>query len=257
MKIVILAGGRGTRMSEVTAVIPKPMVEVAGKPLLWYVMNIYSLQGFNDFILAVGYKGEKIKEYFANLALLSSDFQTDLTTGKTTILKDKKPDWKVTIVDTRPATGTGGSIKKLAEYIDGDEFMLTYGDGVSDVNLHELLKFHRSHGKLATITAVTMPRFGIVEVESDGRVSSLQEKRLEHSPLINGGFMVLSKKVLDYIDGPETALETTPMQRLCEKGELYAYVHRGFWKPVDNLRDRADLETMLLDKDSRLRSWLI
>ena len=253
MKVVILAGGRGTRMGEVTSAIPKPMVEVAGKPLLLYIMESYAAYGFKDFIIAVGYKGEIIKEYFANLQVILSDYRINLLTGKTTILKDRKPDWNITIVDIGNNTGTGGSIKKLAEYIDGNEFMLTYGDGVADVNIDELLKFHRAHGKLATITAVKMPRFGIVTVEREGRVSSFQEKRLENSPLINGGFMVLSKKVVDYIEGPETVFETTPMQKLCEDGELYAYIHNGFWRAVDTLRDRADLEEVLNDKNSKVK----
>ncbi|MEM3265169.1 MAG: sugar phosphate nucleotidyltransferase [Thermoplasmata archaeon] len=238
MKVVILAGGRGTRMSEVTSVIPKPMVEVAGKPLLWYIMNIYSSYGFNEFILAVGYKKEKIEEYFADS-------------------KNNKLNWKVSIVDVNinRNTGTGGAIREVADYIDGDEFMMTYGDGVADINLDALLKFHRGHGRLATITAVKMPRFGIVTVENDGRVSAFQEKNLEHSPLINGGFMVLSKKVIDYIDGPETAFETTPMEKLCRDGELYAYVHKGFWKAVDSLRDKMDLEAVLTDKDNKVKLW--
>lgn len=240
MKVVILAGGRGTRMSEVTSVIPKPMVEVAGKPLIWYVMNIYSSYGFNDFIIAAGYKAEEIKKYFAEP-------------------KNKKPVWKMSIIDVdiNRNTGTGGAIKEVADYIDGAEFMLTYGDGVADININDLLKFHHSRGKLATITAVRMPRFGIVTVEGDGKVSSFQEKRLEYSPLINGGFMVLSKKVIDYIDGPRTAFETAPMERLYEEGQLYAYVYNGFWMAVDSLRDKMDLEAVLADKTRKVEPWQI
>ncbi len=255
MKVVILAGGYGTRMSELTANMPKPLVEVAGKPLIWYIMNIYAAHGYNDFIVAAGYKAEKIKEYFANIATLSNDFQTELASGKTTILKERKPDWRVAVVDTGLDTMTGGRVRRLAEYIDGEDFMLTYGDGVADIDIKELVKFHKAHGKLATITAVRMPRFGMVNVEDGGKVSSFQEKRLDNSPLINGGFMVFSKKVIDYIEGDDTALEAVPMQRLCAAGELYAYKHNGFWSPVDTLRDRTELETILLDKNGKVKLW--
>jgi glucose-1-phosphate cytidylyltransferase len=249
MKVVILAGGYGTRLSEITSTIPKPMVDIAGKPLLWYIMNIYSSQGFNDFVIACGYKGDKIKEYFSNLSNTTDDFTIDMAKGTKDVVKEKTPDWKVTVVDTGLDTLTGGRLKKVAEYISEDTFMLTYGDGVADININGLLRFHRSHGKKATITAVRMPRFGVLQIENDGRVSSFQEKRLEHSPLINGGFMVLSKSVLDYIDNDHTPLESLPMQKLSEDEELYAYVHNGFWKCVDTLRDKQELEDIIKNRE--------
>ncbi len=253
MKVIILAGGYGTRLSEITSSIPKPMVDVAGKPLLWHIMNIYSRQGFDDFIIACGYKGEKIKEYFLNLSNTINDFTVDVAKGTHDIVKSKTPKWKVTVVDTGLDTMTGGRIKRVAEYIPDDTFMLTYGDGVADINLHELLKFHQAHGKKATITAVRMPRFGVISVEKDGKVSEFQEKRLDHSPLINGGFMVLSKGVLKYIDNDQTPLESLPMQKLSENNELYAYIHNGFWKCVDTLRDRQELEEIIINK--RVSLW--
>ena len=254
MKVVILAGGYGTRLSEETSVIPKPLVEVAGKPLLWYIMKTYSHCGFNDFIIAAGYKSEKIKSYFADLALASDDFKIDLSTGKVEILKKKAPDWKITVVDTGIETMTGGRIKRAAEHIKEDTFMLTYGDGISDINIKKLLDFHNKHGKIATLTAVRMPRFGILEMDGD-LVTSFQEKRLDHSPFINGGYMVLSKKVLDYIEGDEMPFETIPLQRLSEDRELCAYKYEGFWKCVDTLKDKKDLEKIFEKGEGAAEIW--
>ena len=254
MKVVILAGGYGTRLSEETSVVPKPLVEVAGKPLLWYIMKTYSHWGFDDFIIASGYKSDKIKSYFANLAIASDDFNVDLSTGKVEILKKTAPNWKVTVIDTGIETMTGGRIKKAAEYIKDDTFMLTYGDGVSDINIRKLLNFHNKHGKMATLTAVRMPRFGILEMDGD-LVASFQEKRLDSSPFINGGYMVLSKKVLEYIDGDETPFETRPLQKLSEDGELCAYRYEGFWKCVDTLKDKKDLGEILERRDKVTKIW--
>lgn len=254
MKVVILAGGYGTRLSEETSVVPKPLVEVAGKPLLWYIMKTYSHWGFNDFIIAAGYKSEKIKSYFADLALASDDFKIDLSTGKVEILKKKAPDWKITVVDTGIETMTGGRIKRAAEHIKEDTFMLTYGDGISDINIKKLLDFHNKHGKIATLTAVRMPRFGILEMDGD-LVTSFQEKRLDHSPFINGGYMVLSKKVLDYIEGDEMPFETIPLQRLSEDRELCAYKYEGFWKCVDTLKDKKDLEKIFEKGERGAEIW--
>jgi glucose-1-phosphate cytidylyltransferase len=256
MKVVILAGGYGTRLSEETSVIPKPLVEVAGKPLLWYIMKTYSHWGFNDFIIAAGYKSEKIKSYFADLALASDDFKIDLSTGKVEILKKKAPDWKITVVDTGIETMTGGRIKRAAEHIKEDTFMLTYGDGISDINIKKLLDFHNKHGKIATLTAVRMPRFGILEMDGD-LVTSFQEKRLDHSPFINGGYMVLSKRVLDYIDGDKMPFETMPLQRLSEDRELCAYKYEGFWKCVDTLKDKKDLEKIFENGDGVAEIWKV
>lgn len=254
MKVVILAGGYGTRLSEETSVVPKPLVEVAGKPLLWYIMKTYSHWGFNDFIIAAGYKSEKIKSYFADLALASDDFKIDLSTGKVEILKKKAPDWKITVVDTGIETMTGGRIKRAAEHIKEDTFMLTYGDGISDINIKKLLDFHNKHGKIATLTAIRMPRFGILEMDGD-LVTSFQEKRLDHSPFINGGYMVLSKKVLDYIEGDEMPFETIPLQRLSEDRELCAYKYEGFWKCVDTLKDKKDLEKIFEKGEGAAEIW--
>lgn len=254
MKVVILAGGYGTRLSEETSVVPKPLVEVAGKPLLWYIMKTYSHWGFNDFIIAAGYKSEKIKSYFADLALASDDFKIDLSTGKVEILKKNAPDWKITVVDTGIETMTGGRIKRAAEHIKEDTFMLTYGDGISDINIKKLLDFHNKHGKIATLTAVRMPRFGILEMDGD-LVTSFQEKRLDHSPFINGGYMVLSKKVLDYIEGDEMPFETIPLQRLSEDRELCAYKYEGFWKCVDTLKDKKDLEKIFEKGERGAEIW--
>lgn len=248
MKVVILAGGYGTRLSELTNNIPKPLVEINGKPLIWYIMKIYESYGFNEFIIALGYKGDKIKEYFLNLPNTAKDLTIEIRKGTHEILNDNAPDWKVTLVETGLDTLTGGRIKKVAAHIPEDTFMLTYGDGVADINIKELLEFHKSHGKKATITAVRMPRFGVLSVEKDGRISSFQEKRLEHSPLINGGFMVLSKEVIDYIEDDYTPFETTPMQKLSDSNDLYAYTHNGFWKCVDTLRDKQELDDIISQK---------
>ncbi|MDE1860598.1 MAG: glucose-1-phosphate cytidylyltransferase [Candidatus Micrarchaeota archaeon] len=255
MKVVILAGGYGTRLSEETANIPKPLVEIAGKPLIWYILKAYASQGFNDFIIACGYKGDKLKNYFMSLAHSSNDFTIDVSKNRTEVLNSKVPDWKVTLIDTGLNTMTGGRIKRLKKYIDGDTFMLTYGDGVSDVDLKALLRFHKAHGRKATLTAVRMPRFGILNIEGKGKVTSFQEKRLDQSPFINGGFMVLSKSVIDYIDDDKTSFETYPLQKLAEEGELYAFKHEGFWKAVDNIRDKQELEKIMESDDPRVKLW--
>ncbi len=257
MKVVILAGGFGSRLSELTTNLPKPLIEIAGKPLIWYIMKTYASYGFNDFIVACGYKGDKLREYFTRLFHMSNDIRVNLSDNKLEVLKNNSPDWKVTLVDTGLNTMTGGRIKRLADYIDGDTFMLTYGDGVSDIDITDLLKFHKSHGKKATFTAVRMPRFGIVEVASDGKVTSFQEKRLDNSPFINAGYMVLSKSVLDYIDGDETPFETVPLEKLYENGELFAYKHNGFWKAVDTLRDKMELEHELNNGEGKVKLWKV
>lgn len=250
MKTVILAGGRGTRLSEETGVIPKPLVEIAGKPLLWYIMKTYSSYGYNEFIVAGGYKCEKLKEYFINLANTTNDLTIDIARNEIDIINKKVENWKVTVVDTGLDTFTGGRIKKIKDYVD-DIFMLTYGDGVADINLGSLIDFHKSHGGLATITAVRMPRFGILNIDKSGKVLDFQEKRIEHSPFINGGFMVLSKKVMDYIQGDEP-FEIQPMLRLIDAGELFAYKHEGFWHAVDTIWDKRDLEEMIFNKKVKL-----
>lgn len=255
MKVVILAGGYGTRLSEVTTNIPKPLVEVAGKPLIWYIMKIYASQGFNDFVVACGYKGEKLKEYFINLFNTTNDYSINTSKNEIKILKNNSPDWNITLIDTGLNTQTGGRIKRVADYIDGDTFMLTYGDAVGGINLNKLIAFHKSHGKKATITAIKTPRWGVIGMSADGKVTSFQEKRLQSTSLANGGFMVLSKSVIDYIGGDEVAFEMGPMEQLVEKGELYAYKYEGFWKAVDTLRDKIELENIL--NEGKVNLWKV
>lgn len=256
MKTIILAGGYGSRLSEETATIPKPLVEVAGRPLIWHIMRHYASYGFNDFIVACGYKADKIKEYFLNLSLTSNDFTVDIAQNKTSILADKRPNWMVTLVDTGLGTATGGRIKKIEEtgiLNDDDTFMMTYGDGVSDVNIEKLERFHQSHKKKATLTAVPMPRFGMLEMK-DAKVVSFKEKRLHDAPLISGGFFVLNKSVLDYIEDYKTPFETTPLEGLAKDDELRAFKHMGYWRCCDTLKDKQlmeeELHNMELDASS-------
>jgi glucose-1-phosphate cytidylyltransferase len=245
MKVVILAGGFGSRLSEETVVRPKPMVEVGGKPLLWHIMNIYAAHGFTEFIVALGYKAEYIKEYFLNFYAVNNDITVDLATGKTTIHDGKQPAWVVHLVDTGLNTLTGGRAKRLAPWLEDDEtFMMTYGDGVADVDVTDLVRFHREHGRLATLTAVrSPPRFGAI-VEEEGRVQRFSEKPVGGEGRINGGFFVLSRKVLDYIDGDEMSWEREPLERLARDGQLVAYHHDGFWQPTDTLREKELLERL-------------
>lgn len=253
MKTVILAGGYGTRLSEITSNIPKPLVEVAGRPLIWYIMKIYASQGFNEFVVACGYKGDKLKDYFMHMSSSTNDYTINTHTNNIKVLKNNSPDWDITLIDTGLNTLTGGRIKRIADYLDGDTFMLTYGDGIADIDLHKLIAFHKNHGKKATLTAIKMPRYGIVSLSDTGKVIAFQEKRVENAPLANGGFMVLSKSVIDYIEGDNVAFETTPMEKLMENNELYAYRHEGFWKCVDNLRDKIDLENII--NEGKIKLW--
>ena len=245
MKVVILAGGFGSRLSEETEARPKPMVEVGGKPLLWHIMNIYAAHGFTEFIIALGYKAEVIKEYFLNFYALNNDITIDLETGKTTIHDGRQPPWKVHLVDTGLNTLTGGRVKRLRPWLDDeDTFMMTYGDGVADVDVSALVRFHRRHGRLATLTAVRpQARFGAI-VESEGRVERFSEKPVGAEGRVNGGFFVLSRRVLDYIDGDETSWEREPLERLAADGQLGAFPHDGFWQPTDTLREKRLLEQL-------------
>lgn len=247
MKTIILAGGVGSRLAEETTLRPKPMVEIGGKPILWHIMNIYSFHGYRDFIVASGYKGEIIKDYFSNFVLRNSDLQIDLKTGRQQIVNAGAPDWKVTVVDTGIDTLTGGRLRRLQNWIGGETFMATYGDGVADVDLKALVSFHRKHGKKATVTAVTPPpRFGGLELDGD-RVACFTEKPHNADGWINGGFFVFEPSVLDYIAGDTVSLEREPLERLAEDGELMAFRHRGFWHPMDTLRDRQHLENLWND----------
>ncbi len=244
MKVVILAGGLGARISEKTHDRPKPMIEIGEMPLLWHLMNIYSAYGFNEFIIALGYRGDVIKEYFLNFFHLSSDISVDLQTGKTRVHRRQVLDWKIDLVDTGLHTQTGGRLKRLKEWIGDETFMMTYGDGLYNVNIAELIDFHRKQKKLATITAVRPPaRFGHLEFNGD-RISSFTEKSQAKEGWVNGGFFVLEPQVLDYIEGDETAWELKPLERLALDGELYSYFHHGFWQPMDTLREQKQLEAL-------------
>src|SRR3990167_3516198 len=244
MKAVILAGGLGTRLSEESHTKPKPMVEIGGKPILWHIMKIYSAHGLNDFIILCGYKGYLIKEYFANYFLHNSDVTFYMKTNQMEIHHQEVEPWSVTLVDTGENTLTGGRLKRVASYLNNEDFCFTYGDGVGDVDISALVQFHKSHGKLATLTAAQVPgRFGQLHLEG-ARVSSFKEKPLSENGWINGGFFVLSPKVIEYIDGDNTMWEREPMERLAEAAELNAFLHRGFWQPMDTLRDKNLLEEL-------------
>lgn len=245
MKVVILAGGFGTRLSEYTKVIPKPMVEIGGKPILWHIMNHYAKYGYKDFVIALGYKGEVIKNYFLQYYALNNDFTIDLSNNHVDYVNERHTDWKVTLVDTGQASLTGGRVKRLQPVIGNEDFMLTYGDAVSDVNIAELVKTHYQSGKLATVTAVhPAARFGELQLSGEGFVTSFKEKPQVNQGWINGGFFVLSPKIFDYIDGDRTTFEAEPLERLASEGQLKAYLHDGFWQCMDTVRDREKLNEM-------------
>jgi glucose-1-phosphate cytidylyltransferase len=255
MKVAILAGGVGSRLAEETEIKPKPMVEIGGRPILWHIMMHYAHHGFNEFVIALGYKGEVIKKYMIDYANLSSNLSVDLSTGKVDIQSGVRPDWRVQLVDTGIATLTGGRIKRLEPFLGDGTFMLTWGDGVSDVNLQELLRFHRAHGKLATMTAVRPPaRFGHLVFEGD-RVAEFLEKPQAMEGWINGAFFVLEPGVFKYIDGDETQWEREPMERLAADGQLMAYRHSSFWQCMDTLRDKKLLEDLWQKGGAPWKVW--
>jgi glucose-1-phosphate cytidylyltransferase len=255
MKVLILAGGFGTRLSEETEIRPKPMVEIGGKPILWHIMKIYSHYGFNDFVILLGYKGYYIKEYFANYYLHQSDVTIDITTGRIEVLNNSSEPWKVTLLDTGLNTMTGGRIKRAKTIVGNETFMLTYGDGVGDVNILELLKFHKSYGKAITVTAAQPEgRFGALDIGENSIVKAFQEKPKGDGAWVNAGFFVCEPKVFDYIEGDSTVFEKEPLQKLAEDGELYAFKHKGFWKPMDTLRDKLELQKLW---DSGKAPWKI
>ena len=258
MKVVILAGGFGTRISEESQFKPKPMIDLGGRPILWHIMKLYSHYGFNDFVICAGYKQEVIKEYFANYFLHSSDVTFDFTAGKQDVVVHQAAaePWKVTVVDTGLHTLTGGRVKRVKNYLEGERFFLTYGDGVSDVNIAELLKFHERHGRLVTITSVNPgQRFGALDIASDGRIISFREKAKGDGGLINGGFMVCEPGFLDFISGDETVLERDPMERTAQVGQLMAFRHDGFWQPMDTLREKQALERLWADGNAPWKVW--
>jgi glucose-1-phosphate cytidylyltransferase len=255
MKVVILAGGFGTRLSEETDIKPKPMVEIGGKPILWHIMKIYSHYGFNNFVICLGYKGYVIKEYFANYFLHMSDVTIDLKNNKMEIHNVKAESWKVTLVDTGLNTMTGGRIKKIQSYIGNETFMLTYGDGVGNINIKELLDFHKKHGKYATLTAVQPSgRFGALDL-NDSEIKAFKEKPKGDGAWINGGFFVLEHQIFDYIEGDETIWEREPLENLAKDGQLMAYKHKGFWKPMDTLRDKRELEALWQSGNPPWKVW--
>jgi len=244
MKVVILAGGLGTRLAEETSMRPKPMVEIGGRPILWHIMKLYSAQGINDFIVCAGYKGYMIKEYFFNYYMHNSDVCVDLASNAVQMLNNHAEPWKVTVADTGESTMTGGRIRRVRDYVGNETFCLTYGDGVADVDLRALLEFHKKSGRLATLTGVQTPsRFGCIKPDGD-RISKFQEKPEGEGTWINGGFMVLEPKVFDYLGDDTCIFEREPLERLAAEGELGMYRHHGFWKPMDALRDKQLLETM-------------
>lgn len=257
MKVVILAGGFGTRISEESHLRPKPMVEIGEKPILWHIMKYYSSFGYNDFIICCGYKQYVIKEYFAQYYLHMSDITFDFTDGNNMIIHNNKSEpWKVTLVDTGLNTMTGGRIKRVASYIEDETFMLTYGDGVCNVNIHELLKYHKEHNKIATLTAIQPGgRFGRLDIDDDNDINSFKEKSKEDGGWINGGFMVLNPKVINYIEGDDTVFENEPLESLAKEKQLCAFKHYGFWQCMDTLRDKELLENLWLKNKAPWKIW--
>lgn len=254
MQVVILAGGLGTRISEESVLRPKPMIEIGGNPILWHIMKIYSAAGLNDFIICCGYKGYMIKEYFANHVLHMSDITVDMERNAIEVHSKKAAPWRVTLVDTGESTQTGGRLKRIESYITGD-FCMTYGDGVGSVNIPKLLSFHKEHGKLATMTATQPPgRFGALQI-SGTTITSFLEKPSGDGNWINGGFFVLSPKVLDRIEGDEDMWERKPLESLAADGELQAFFHDGFWQPMDTLRDKNHLESLWQSKKAPWKVW--
>jgi len=256
MKAVILAGGLGTRLSEETALRPKPMVEIGGKPILWHIMKIYSYHGVNDFIVCCGYKGYVIKEYFANYFLHMSDITFDMQQNQMIVHHKRAEPWQVTLVDTGDHSMTGGRLLRVADYVrDEEAFCLTYGDGVSDVDITASIDYHRSHGKAATVTATYPPgRFGALDIQ-DGAIRSFMEKPRGDGGMINGGFFVLSPRVLDYLTDDKTVWEQQPLQGLASNGELMAFEHAGFWQPMDTLRDKIHLEELWTSGKAPWKTW--
>jgi len=257
MKVVILAGGLGTRISEETDLKPKPMIEIGGKPILWHIMKTYSYHGINDFIICCGYRGYMIKEYFANYFLHMSDVTFDMQNNKMEVHKRHAEPWRVTLVDTGADTMTGGRLKRVASYLEGeDAFCFTYGDGVSDIDITNLIKFHYSHGLHATLTATYLPgRFGALDIHADQRITAFEEKPKGDGGMINGGFFVLSPKVIDLIANDQTVWEREPLKTLAKSNQLKAFQHEGFWQPMDTLRDKNNLEEIWKSGKAPWKIW--
>jgi glucose-1-phosphate cytidylyltransferase len=256
MKVVILAGGFGTRISEESVVRPKPMIEIGGMPILWHIMKIYSYHGFNDFIICLGYKGYMVKEYFTNYFYHMSDITVDLKSNHVEIHKNEAEPWKVTLVDTGDETMTGGRVKRIQKYVDDERFMLAYGDSVSDLDINGLIKHHEKKKKLATITAIRpVGRFGALSMTSDGDVNKFVEKPKGDGDYVNGGYFVLEPEVFNYISGDSTIWEREPLERLAIDGQLSAFKHDGFWAPMDTLRDKQYLEGLWNKEQAPWKKW--
>ena len=257
MKVLILAGGLGSRLSEETTLKPKPMIEIGGKPILWHILKIYSYYGFNEFIILLGYKGYLVKEYFTNYFRHMSDLTVDMKTNTIHYHNNKAEPWQVTLIETGTETMTGGRVLRGKKYIGDEPFMLTYGDGVADINIKELVNFHQKHGKSITMTSVQPEgRFGALNIDANNKVEKFQEKPKGDGSWINGGFFVCKSAVFDYIkDGDKTIFEKSPLENLAKDGELYTYKHKGFWKPMDTLRDKMQLEELIENRKAPWIKW--
>lgn len=257
MKVIILAGGFGTRISEESHLRPKPMIEIGGRPILWHIMKLYSFYGYNDFIICAGYKQHMIKQYFADYYLHQSDITFDFTKENQMVVHNNVAEpWRVTIVDTGLNTMTGGRIKRIQKYIGNEAFMLTYGDGVSNVNINELVNYHKEHGKIATLTAVNVgQRFGVLGIGENNQIHSFREKNDMDGSMINAGYMVLEPEIFDYIDGDETVFEKEPLESVAKNGQLMAYKHEGFWQCMDTQRDKMSLEKQWNEGKALWKVW--
>jgi glucose-1-phosphate cytidylyltransferase len=257
MKVVILAGGFGTRISEESHLKPKPMIEIGGRPILWHIMKIYSFHGFNDFVICLGYKGYSIKEYFAHYFLHESDITFDFRNNNQQIIHNHSAEpWRVTLVNTGMETMTGGRVRRVRPYVGEEPFLLTYGDGVSSVNIRKLVDFHTAHGKYATVTSIqTIGRFGAIDLTDENFVRGFQEKPKGDGFWINGGFFVMQPEVFNYLDTDETVLERAPLEMLARQGQLVAYKHEGFWQPMDTLRDKMLLEKLWESENAPWKVW--
>lgn len=258
MKVVILAGGFGSRISEESHLRPKPMIEIGGKPILWHIMKHYSSYGFNEFIICAGYKAYFIKEYFADYFLHNSDVTFNFCQGENSIevLNNKTEPWKVTIIDTGLNTMTGGRIKRIKDYVNNDTFMITYGDGVSDVNLKDLLNYHRKHGKIGTMTTVNIgQQYGVLDIDTDGTITAFREKSEDDGAVINAGFMVMEPAIFEYIEGDDTVFEQSPLKTITHEDQLMAFKHHGFWQSMDTQRDKEKLESLWKSGNAPWRNW--
>lgn len=256
MKVVILAGGLGTRISEESHLRPKPMIEIGEQPILWHIMKIYSHYGFNEFVICLGYKQYMIKEFFSDYFLHTSDVTIDIANNEMTVHNNNAEPWKVTLVDTGLHTMTGGRIKRVKDYIGDETFLLTYGDGVADVDIRKELEFHKAHGKMVTMTAINVDqRFGVLDINSDGVIESFREKTKQDGGIINGGFMICEPEIIDLIDGDSTVFEKKPLETAADRGELMAYRHTGFWQCMDTQRDKNKLEELWTSGSAPWKIW--